>query len=455
MSTNEKLQEQKAASAAAHRSDPCIIENMSELKQPNYDDSEKPKTLPCAMRDPQSMFDAPTAQLSSKAFPNLSDKTAEDDGFDLGTIAMNKSKRTSSLERASTQPASISGKSTNKTNTDARTRSKSRGRLSAKLTTLITQQQQQHGNSNTNSSDTTIAELQQRLEVMAREKVSLENAIEQEQERMFNQSRRLSGNTSPMAHATTTGGSAGFGLSIGGTLGGTPMAAGAVSPRWIKSHSRSSSVSSFGGASASSVGITETLKADINSLRLKLADAERELVSCYNQSQIYKKELVSLRQRLGMRVDDLYLEDPIPSTIRSAFSDGITRPRRSQSVSSGASSTASTPSSLARRGSGHHHEYFMLPPTTVSTAVAVATTPTIGTAGTPRRISQRPRSVLLSPRRSMEDHHSAVSTSTGGQSGGSLGGTAPTIGFASIESGSLFAPKSSAPQPQRAGRNIK
>ncbi|KAJ2793870.1 hypothetical protein H4R21_005725, partial [Coemansia helicoidea] len=98
---------------------------------------------------------------------------------------------------------------------------------------------------------------------MAREKVSLENAIEHEQERVFNQSRRLSGASSPMA-----------------------LGAGAVSPRWPGSHSRSSSVSSFGTASVGSVGITETLKAEVNSLRMRLADAGRELVSCYSQSQV-------------------------------------------------------------------------------------------------------------------------------------------------------------------------
>ncbi|KAJ2537445.1 hypothetical protein EV175_006722 [Coemansia sp. RSA 1933] len=209
-------------------------------------------------------------------------------------------------------------------------------------------------------------------------------------------------------------------------------AAGAVSPRWVRSHSRSSSVSSFGGASVSSVGITETLKADVNSLRLRLADAERELVSCYNQSQIYKKELVSLRQRLGMRIDDLYLDDPVPSSIRSAVADGSTRPRRSQSVSSGASSSASTPSSLVLRGATYHHDYFVLPPATPGPTSAAAGA---SSSSSSRRISRRPRSVLLSPRRSMEEHN--ISTAAGS------------------EAVSLFAPKPSAPPLQRASRNPK
>ncbi|KAJ2691308.1 hypothetical protein H4R19_006379 [Coemansia spiralis] len=253
--------------------------------------------------------------------------------------------------------------------------------------------------SGSSNNDATISDLQQRLEAMAREKVSLENAIEHEQERVFNQSRRLSGASSPMPLAA---------------------GAGAVSPRWPGSHSRSSSVSSFGTASVGSVGITETLKAEVTSLRMRLADAGRELVSCYSQSQVYKKELVALRQRLGMRIDDLYLEDPVPSTIRCGLVDANARPRRSQSVSSGASSVSTTPS-LVRRGSTHQHEYF-------------------STQG-PRRIAQRPHSVLLSPRRSMEDSYAYG----GGPFAAAAGAVEPT---------SLFLPKTNN-APLRTPRHVK
>ncbi|KAJ1669421.1 hypothetical protein GGF38_002271 [Coemansia sp. RSA 25] len=236
----------------------------------------------------------------------------------------------------------------------------------------------------------------------------------------------MSGSLSP-ATLAPVGGS--------GSSGGIGMGIGAMSPRWAKSHSRSSSVSSFGGASVGSMGMTETLKADINSLRLRLADAERELISCYSQSQIYKKELVALRQRLGMRVDDLYLDDPVPSTIRSSHADHTTRPRRSQSVSSGVSSAGSTPS-LIRRGSGYHPEYFSTLPSTGATTTTTAT-------AAPRRISQRPRSVLLSPRRSMDDHHGSGTGAAGAQ-----------VPFAAAEPVSLFSSKSTSVS-HRAPRNIK
>ncbi|KAJ2229654.1 hypothetical protein H4R99_005120 [Coemansia sp. RSA 1722] len=364
-------------------------------------------------------------------FPRTETKGGSEDVLNAATIAESRERRSDSMENAFSISATIpinSGSSVGAAQDSGRGRPKSRSRNAAKIASLSAAHGHQQISSGVLSnsesgSEATIIELQQRLETMAREKVTLENAIEQEQERMFNQSRRLSGTLSP----------AGL-LPVGsGAIPGPGV--GAVSPRWTKSHSRSSSVSSFGGASVSSVGITETLKADINSLRLRLADAERELVSCYNQSQIYKKELVSLRQRLGMSVDDLYMDDPVPSTIRPVLSDHTIRPRRSQSVSSG-----STPS-LVRRGSGHQTEYFsLLPSTAASVSIggipgSTATAGTGGTSTTPRRMSQRPRSVLLSPRRSMDDHH------------GPLGTGADSV--------SLFASKPAAGPPHRSSRNFK
>ncbi|KAJ2849051.1 hypothetical protein IWW36_002907 [Coemansia brasiliensis] len=342
--------------------------------------------------DDSSVAKGSADMSSDRPFPRISDKDEEGSEFTSALGGRRRNLRTCSTGSDFKVNATIPAKPARVSISEGRSRSKSRGQQQTTKALLGA------------SGEATVAELQQRLELMTREKVSLETALEHEQERIFNQSRRMSGGSSPMPLV--------------------PAGGGAVSPRWARSHSRSSSVSSFGGASVGSVGITETLKADINSLRLRLADAERELVSCYNQSQIYKKELVALRQRLGMRVDDLYLEDPVPSTIRTA-TDLAARPRRSQSVSSGASSTASTPS-LIRRGSTHYHEYFSTIP-----ATSVTTT-------TPRRVSQRPRSVLLSPRRSMEDHH--------------LNAVTP-LASGSIDSASLFSTKSSA--PLRATRNVK
>ncbi|KAJ2891140.1 hypothetical protein IWW38_003749, partial [Coemansia aciculifera] len=362
-----------------------------------------------------------------------------DDGFDASAIEPARARRIGSTEHDFAQVATVPARAAPAGNTEGRGRSKSRSRLSAKFISQPLPLQQPHGPSAASTAhhgnDATIVELQQRLELMAREKATLESAIEHEQERMFNQSRRMSGSLSP-ASLVPVGGSGGSGSGSGSGGIGIGIGIGAMSPRWASSHSRSSSVSSFGGTSVGSVGITETLKADINSLRLRLADAERELISCYSQSQIYKKELVCLRQRLGMRVDDLYLDDPVPSTIRSSHADHTTRPRRSQSVSSGVSSAGSTPS-LIRRGSGNHPEYFSMLPSTGATTTPAATT-------TPRRISQRPRSVLLSPRRSMDDHH-----------GSGIGVVGAQVSFVPAEPvSSLFSSKATNVS-HRATRNIK
>ncbi|KAJ2163935.1 hypothetical protein GGF45_006245, partial [Coemansia sp. RSA 551] len=87
--------------------------------------------------------------------------SGEDDGDVGNSIVSHRARRTDSTEGDFTQNATIPTKAG---------RSKSRGRQSSKLVL--------------SSNDATIVELQQRLELMAREKVSLESAIEQEQERV-------------------------------------------------------------------------------------------------------------------------------------------------------------------------------------------------------------------------------------------------------------------------------
>ncbi|KAJ2545610.1 hypothetical protein EV175_005807, partial [Coemansia sp. RSA 1933] len=120
------------------------------------------------------------ARVVGTAFPRVSERMGDDDGADSrGTGKARKARRSIGSARTGGGDGGT----------------KTRSRVSSKVTPVSTQQ-----HSASNSSDTTISELQQRLEVMAREKVSLESAIEHEQERVFNQNRRLSGSMSPMAH---------------------------------------------------------------------------------------------------------------------------------------------------------------------------------------------------------------------------------------------------------------
>ncbi|KAJ2800452.1 hypothetical protein H4R20_004055, partial [Coemansia guatemalensis] len=141
---------------------------------------------------------APLGSMADTPFPRIAEKSEEDGGaFGGGGLNSSRAQRTCSVEGDFRQAATIPSKAG---------RSKSRGRQAAAALGGV--------GSNSSSSDATVVELQQRLEAMAREKVTLENAIEQSQEREFNQGRRASGASSPL-----------------------------VSPRW-RTHSRSSSVSS-------------------------------------------------------------------------------------------------------------------------------------------------------------------------------------------------------------------
>ncbi|KAJ1913733.1 hypothetical protein H4219_005079 [Mycoemilia scoparia] len=187
-----------------------------------------------------------------------------------------------------------------------------------------------------------IKELQKQLETMQKEKIDLEVALEQEQERMVNHIARqmdyqaLINQPSPLR-----------------------------SPKWRPTHSPASSISGgaggpgcdIGSLASLSAGLTETLKAEINTLRLRISESEVFIDQILSQTQLYRKELIQLRQKLGMSVNDLVRAESnvmvMPSGASSAASsfinfsmnsgggggycsnvfDNVQRPRRSMSVS--------------------------------------------------------------------------------------------------------------------------
>ncbi|KAJ1652860.1 hypothetical protein IWQ61_006899 [Dispira simplex] len=161
--------------------------------------------------------------------------------------------------------------------------------------------------------------LQKKLDKLQKEKVDLENALEQEQERLVNQlqrqldfTRTLSPNSASVSIASSPGG------------GSLPMLG--MSPSTPSPHKR-------GPSQSVDNGLVEMLKADINSLRLKVTDLEKELVSKYNQSQVYKRELLQLRRQLGLSTANLHDDDLTPNVIRLLFPDRPVRARRSMSSS--------------------------------------------------------------------------------------------------------------------------
>ncbi|KAJ1672052.1 hypothetical protein EV182_007310, partial [Spiromyces aspiralis] len=158
------------------------------------------------------------------------------------------------------------------------------------------------------------------------------------------------------------------------------------SPKWKPTHSPASSISSEFGVGPLSIGggpsagLTESLKAEINALRLRLSESEKDLVSTYSQCQIYRKELIQLRQKLGISVADLTRDEYIPNVGYGGYVSGIDcasarahrQQRRSMSVSTptrrpalSRSNSISSRYSIASGSSPHHlsyHYYYHQPP---------------------------------------------------------------------------------------------
>ncbi|ORY08433.1 hypothetical protein K493DRAFT_641 [Basidiobolus meristosporus CBS 931.73] len=160
--------------------------------------------------------------------------------------------------------------------------------------------------------------LQRKLSQLQKEKIDLENALEQEQEFMVNrlqkqldvlrleQSQKDLGTSPPSP-----------------SLSSSPPA-----PRWRPTHSPSSS-----DVSVSSHAVTEVLKAEVTALRIKQTELEKEFTATYNQLKIYKNELIELRKKNNLPVDDLLSESSAPSFMRFNNATGKQRSRRS--ISSG------------------------------------------------------------------------------------------------------------------------
>ncbi|KAJ9057834.1 hypothetical protein DSO57_1018875 [Entomophthora muscae] len=182
--------------------------------------------------------------------------------------------------------------------------------------------------------------LQKKLFQLQKEKIDLENALEQEQEFVVNKLQKQidllrlqypSHTPSPTINPVQRDP-----LLISPPLLPSVMVSSSPpSGTWRPGHSPSAS--EYGGASP---GIVEMLKAEVNSLRLKLADLEREVISANNQTRRYRNELRELRKTYN-------ISDPDDSEPRS----------RSKRSSSNASSTAArsitpAPSANYRRHSG-------------------------------------------------------------------------------------------------------
>ncbi|KAJ9050464.1 hypothetical protein DSO57_1014123 [Entomophthora muscae] len=162
--------------------------------------------------------------------------------------------------------------------------------------------------------------LQKKLFQLQKEKIDLENALEQEQEFVVNKLQKQidllrlqypSHTPSPTINPVQRDP-----LLISPPLLPSVMVSSSPpSGTWRPGHSPSAS--EYGGASP---GIVEMLKAEVNSLRLKLADLEREVISANNQTRRYRNELRELRKTYNISDPDDSEPRSVSSTLNPSFS---------------------------------------------------------------------------------------------------------------------------------------
>ncbi|KAK9766405.1 hypothetical protein K7432_004542 [Basidiobolus ranarum] len=160
--------------------------------------------------------------------------------------------------------------------------------------------------------------LQRKLTQLQKEKIDLENALEQEQEFMVNRlQKQLDGLRLEQSQKD-----------LGTSPPSPSLSSSPPAHRWRPTHSPSSS-----DVSVSSHAVTEVLKAEVTALRIKQTELEKEFTATYNQLKIYKNELIELRKKCQLPVDDLLSESAVPSFMR--FNNASSKHRTRRSMSSG------------------------------------------------------------------------------------------------------------------------
>ncbi|KAG9311814.1 hypothetical protein JVU11DRAFT_8061 [Chiua virens] len=155
--------------------------------------------------------------------------------------------------------------------------------------------------------------LSRKLEQLREEKIQLENVLEAENESHVNRlNRELSVLRAQAASAAST------------------TASGASSP----AASRSAPFLSGHDPTAPSVDVMlEAMRRENEQLRTRLVDTERDYVRISRLNDIYREELLELRRRLGLSVDNLVGLTP---------SDPFSQPTHRRSMSSGISSPSTS-----------------------------------------------------------------------------------------------------------------
>jgi len=163
--------------------------------------------------------------------------------------------------------------------------------------------------------------LQRRLEKLQQEKIDIENALEQEQEMIVNRLQKQMEVVMGWNNGVGVGVGVGAGVGAGGSESGGSPVVGRSEPhspvlqspvgslKWRPGHAASSS-------DFSKETVVEILKSEVNAARIRIADLEREVLTRYNQMMGYKKEIVELRKRCGIPVNELMQDEPYPSVLK-------------------------------------------------------------------------------------------------------------------------------------------
>ncbi|GBB84687.1 hypothetical protein RclHR1_11270002 [Rhizophagus clarus] len=158
--------------------------------------------------------------------------------------------------------------------------------------------------------------LQKKLNQLQKEKIDMENALEQEQEYIVNRLQKQldSLRQQQTYHPHHSRENSTSSTSNPGNITPLPPASpSSTHKKWITAHSSSPTSPDFGLASP---GVVEVLKAEINTLRTKISEMEKEYIAKSSQATRLKNELIELRKKSGLPVEDLLTEEPVPAFLR-------------------------------------------------------------------------------------------------------------------------------------------
>ncbi|CAG8435495.1 8457_t:CDS:10 [Funneliformis caledonium] len=158
--------------------------------------------------------------------------------------------------------------------------------------------------------------LQKKLNQLQKEKIDMENALEQEQEYIVNRLQKQldSLRQQQTYHPHHSRENSTSSTSNTGSITPLPPASpSSTHKKWITAHSSSPTSPDF---SLASPGIVEVLKVEVGTLRTRISEIEKEYIAKSSQATRFKNELIELRKKSGLPVEDLLSEEPVPAFIR-------------------------------------------------------------------------------------------------------------------------------------------